>query len=112
MPETKERIIEGSGNVFADLQLDNADELLVCAELTHLIHAELRDRHMTPAEAAKLLGVGEVDAAQLIAGRFVRFPTERLIRLLTALDRDVEIVVRPRPSGESRARLRVVSAVA
>ena len=112
MTMRKERIVEGVGNVCADLRLENANELLVSAELTHLIHAELRDRHMTQAEAARLLGIEEAEAAQLIAGRFVRFPTERLLHLLTALDRDVEIVVRPRPSGESRARLRVVSAAA
>ena len=112
MAEPDERIIEGSGNVFADLGLKEADELLVSAELTHLVHAEFRDRHITPIEAARLLGIQESEAAQLIAGRFVRFSTERLLHLLTALDRDVEIVVRPRSANRSRARLRVVSATA
>ena len=112
MTESDEQIIEGSGNVFADLQLENADELLVRAELTHLVHAELRDRRITPSEAARLLGLEEAAAAQLVAGRFVRFSTERLLHLLTALDRDVDIVVRPRPAGQSRAKLRVVSAAA
>lgn len=112
MIESDKRIVEGSGNVFADLGLKDADELLICAELTHLVHAELRDRRIAPAEAARLLGPEEADAAQLIAGRFVRFSTERLLRLLTALDRDVDIVVRPRPAGRAQARLRVVSAAA
>ncbi len=112
MTESDEQIIEGSGNVFADLGLADADELLVCAELTHLVHAELRDRHSTSFEAARLLGIEENEAAQLMAGRFVRFSTERLLHLLTRLDRDVDIVVRPRPAGQSRARLRVVSAAA
>ena len=112
MIESDEQIIEGSGNVFADLGLKDADEMLVCAELTHLIHAELRDRHITASEAAQLLGLEEAEAAQLIAGRFVRFSTERLLHLLTALDRDVDIVVRPRPAGQHRAKLRVVSAAA
>jgi predicted XRE-type DNA-binding protein len=107
-----ERIIEGSGNVFADLGLRDADELLVCAELTHLIHAELRDRHLTPAKASRLLGIEEAEAGQLIAGHFVRIPTERLLHLLTALDRDVDIVVRPRSAGQPRARLRVVTVAA
>jgi len=106
------RIIEGSGNVFADLGMEDADELLVSAELTHLIHAELRDRHLTSSDGAKLLGLDETQAAQLIGGYLVHFPTERLLHLLTALDQDVEIVVRPRPAGQSRARLRVVSAAA
>jgi predicted XRE-type DNA-binding protein len=112
MVESEERIVEGSGNVFADLGSRDADELLVCAELTHLVHAELRDRNLTPAGAARLLGLKEAEAAQLIAGRFDRVPTERLLQLLTALDRDVDIVVRPRSIGHSRARLRVVTAAA
>ena len=104
MNEPEARIIEGSGNVFADLGLAYADELLVCAELTHLVHAELRDRHCTPSEAARLLGIEENEAAQLMAGRFVRFSTEQLLHLLTGSDRDVDIVVRRRPAGQSRAR--------
>jgi predicted XRE-type DNA-binding protein len=112
MAESDNRIIEGGGNVFADLGLEDADELLVCAELTYLIHVELRERHITSSEAARLLGLEEAEAAQLMTGRFVRFPTERLLRLLTALDRDVDIVVRPRPAGQPRAKLRVVSAAA
>lgn len=110
MADNEEQIIEGSGNVFADLGLRDADELLISAELTHLVHADLRDRHIAPFEAAQLLGLEEAEAAQIIAGRFVRFSTERLLHLLTALDRDVDIVVRPRTAGRSRARLRVVSA--
>lgn len=112
MNEPEEQIITHSSNVFADLGLAGANELLICAELTHLIHAELRDRRIAPAEAARLLGLEEAEAAQLIAGRFVHFSTERLLHLLTALDRDVDIVVRPHPAGQSHARLRVVSATA
>jgi predicted XRE-type DNA-binding protein len=109
MAKGEEQIIEGGGNVFADLGMQDADELLVCAELSHLIHAELRDRHTTPSDAARLLGINEDVAAQLMAGRFVRLSTERLLHLLTALDRDVDIVVRPRLAGQVRAKLRVVS---
>ena len=112
MAESEERIVDGSGNVFADLGLSDADELLVCAELTHLIHAELCNRNLTPAGAARLLGLKEAEAAQFIAGRFARVPTERLLHLLTALDRDVDIVVRPRSVGQPHGRLRVVTAAA
>ncbi len=112
MNEPDGQVIEGSGNVFADLGLKDADELLICAELTHLVHAELRDRRIAPSEAARLLGLEESEAAQLIAGCFIRFSTERLLHLLTALDRDVDIIVRPRLAGQSQARLRVVSATA
>ncbi len=105
MADSENQIIEGSGNVFADIGLPDADELLITAELTHLVHAALRDRHLEPAEAARLLGLEEAVAAKLIAGRFVRLSTERLLHLLTSLGRDVDIVVRPRPAGQAQARL-------
>jgi predicted XRE-type DNA-binding protein len=104
------RIIEGSGNVFADLGMHDADQLMIQAELTHLVHAELRDRHITAEEAARRLGIDAAEATRLIAGDFVRLPTERLLHLLTALDHDIDIVVRPRSVSGSHARLRVVSA--
>ena len=112
MTDQDEQIIEGSGNVFADLGLSDADELLLSAELTHVIHTELRDRHATPVQAAGLLGVTEPEAQQLLEGRFVRFSAERLLHFLTALGRDVDIVVRPHPSAQPRARLHMVSTAA
>ncbi len=112
MAEREEQIIEGAGNVFDDLGLKEPDELLANAELTHLVYAELRDRNLTPAAAARLLDIQEAEIAQLMAGRFIRLSTERLLHLLTALDRDVDIIVRPRSADRSRARLRVVSAAA
>jgi predicted XRE-type DNA-binding protein len=112
MANNEEQIIEGSGNVFADLGMSDADELLVCAELSHLIHVELRRRKLTPNAAARLLDIDIAEAQQLIAGHFVRSPTDHLLHLLTALDRDVDIVVRPRAPSQSRPRLRVVSEAA
>ena len=38
MTDANEQVIAGSGNVFADLGLKDADELLVHAELVHLVH--------------------------------------------------------------------------
>ena len=110
MTDANEQVIAGSGNVFADLGLEDADELLVHAELVHLVHSELRRRRLNSGAAAGLLGIATDEAEQIISGRFVNLPTERLLHFLTMLDQDVEIVVRPRQAGQSRARLRVVSA--
>ena len=57
MTGSDDQIIDSSGNVFAGHGLRDADELPVCAEPTHLIHAELRDRRITPSDAARLLGL-------------------------------------------------------
>jgi hypothetical protein len=42
-------------------------------------------------------------------GRFTGFSTGRLIQLLNALDRDVEIVVKPKGKKSRRGRVKVVA---
>lgn len=103
------QIVEGSGNVFADLGLPHPEELQTRAELTRLIHNWIKERGLTQTAAAKLLGLKQPDVSQLMAGRFTHFSTDRLLRLLMALDRDVEIIVRPKSVGSAYARLRVTS---
>ncbi len=43
-------------------------------------------------------------------GRYAGFSTDRLIQLLTALDRDVEIVIKRKPRSRRQAKVRVVAA--
>ena len=97
----------GSGNVFADLGLPNADEMLAKAELAQKIGAIISRRRLTQADAAKLLGVDQPKVSALLRGHLSGFSFERLMRFLILLGRDVEIVVKePRPSRRS-ARLQV-----
>jgi predicted XRE-type DNA-binding protein len=102
---------EGSGNVFADLGLADPEEALAKAELARQIGALLAERGLTQAQAAALLGVDQPKVSALVRGRLEGFSLDRLLRFLLALDRDVEIVVRPRPGSPSGAggRVRVVA---
>jgi predicted XRE-type DNA-binding protein len=96
MSDTDEREIEfeeSSGNVFADLGLPDADELLLKAGLAHQISVILEERGLTQAEAAHTLGTQQPRISQLVRGSLGGFSLERLIRFLNALGRDVEIVV-------------------
>ena len=61
-------------------------------------------------EAAKLLGIDQPKVSALMRGRLSGFSTERLIRFLNVLDRDVEIVVKPKPRSRRRGRIKVVAA--
>jgi predicted XRE-type DNA-binding protein len=99
-----------SGNVFADLDLPEAQELLVKAELAHRIGSIIRHRHLTQVEAAQVLGVDQPKISALLRGRLAGFSTERLLRFLTTLDRDVEIVIKKKPRTRAHASLRVVMA--
>jgi predicted XRE-type DNA-binding protein len=103
----KTKIDKGSGSVFADLGLADADELESKAQLAHRIGEIIRGRHLTQLEAAEVLGATQPMVSKLINGQLHGFSMERLVRFLNALDRDVEIVVRRRPRSRDHGRTRV-----
>jgi predicted XRE-type DNA-binding protein len=97
---------ESSGNVFADLGLPDADELMVKAELARTIRGLIERRSLTQTEAARLLGTTQPKVSDLFRGRLDGFSMERLYRFLNALGQDVQIVVRPKPRSRGRATIR------
>ncbi len=86
---------ESSGNVFADLGLENPEELLAKAQLVQRIADIIAERKLTQARAATLLGVNQPKVSALLRGKLEGFSTDRLFRFLNALGRDVEIIIRP-----------------
>lgn len=103
-------IHEGSGNVFADVGLKNPDEYLAKAELARQIIKALGDRGLTQTQAAEVLGVSQPKVSALRNGQLDGFSTDRLIRFLNVLGRDVRIVVTAKPRSRPRARLTVQAA--
>ena len=95
-------VTEGSGNVFADLGLPDSDQELMRARLTLQIARIIKDRGLTQAEAAKILGIQQPHVSALTRNRAGKFSVGRLIEFLTALGHDVEITVKPtaREHGE------------
>lgn len=105
MPNRESRL--SSGNVFADLNLPQADDLLVKAELTAKIVAEIQRRRMTQTQAAATLGVDQPKISALKQGKLSGFSVERLMRFLLLLGHDIEITVKGKSKSRSTARLRV-----
>ncbi len=106
MKTDKVKIERGSGNVFADLGIPDADAHLLKAELVTRIDRIIRQRGLKQVEAAKLLGLSQPDVSRLLRGNFREYSMERLLRLLTTLGRDVDIVIRE-SQQERSGRLRV-----
>lgn len=96
-----------SGNVFADLGLPNPEEALAKAELAHKITVLIRERGLTQAQAAKLLGVDQPKVSALIRGHLTGFSLERLMRFLLLFGQDIKITVKASPSSRTRARVMV-----
>jgi len=101
----------GSGNVFTDLGFSNANDLSLQAELTGLSYLRIKELGLTQVQAAKRLGLKQPDISRLMGGRHSGFSAERLFRALTALDEDIEIIVRKKPARARRSgRVRFVAA--
>ena len=97
----------GSRNVFADLDLPDADTHLLKAELVSRLDDIIRQRRTTQAEAARVLGLSRPDLSRLLRGSFQEYSLERLLRFLMALGCDIDIVIRPSVS-DTGGTLRIV----
>jgi len=102
----KPDFIEGSGNVFADLGLGDAEERLAKAELAQKIGAILRHRRLTQVQAAEVLGIDQPKVSALLCGQLSRFSIEKLMQFLLLLGRDVSITIKPRQGTRSKLVLR------
>jgi len=102
------RVTVGSGNVFADLGLPEPDEELVKADLAIEIRGAIAARRLSQVAAARLMGIDQPKVSALLNGRLANFSSDRLMRLLAALGRDVDIRIRPAPRSRSRGRVRVL----
>jgi len=91
---------EGSGNVFADLEMENADELFARARLGYCVYKILEEQKLKQREIAALLGIAQPDVSHLMNGHFNRFTTDKLLAFLKRLNRKVTIQVSPRRPGE------------
>ena len=100
----------GSGNVFADLDYPNPEEALAKSRLTRVIAEILKQRGLTQTQAAELLGIDQPKVSRLVRGQFRDFSLERLIQFLGALDRQVDIVVRPAKGKRKKEYLNVEAA--
>lgn len=103
----KARIERGSGNVFADLGLPDAEQRLTKANLAHEICALIEGAGLTQTQAARRLGIDQPKVSMLMRGRLKDFSTERLMHFIVMLGRDVIIGIRE-PQDERHPSMRVL----
>lgn len=93
---------EGSGNVFADLGLPDAEELLAKAKLVHAISKTMESRSVTQKQLAEIIGEHQTKVSKLLRGITDGFSSDKLLHILNRLDQDVEIIIRPKPESAQR----------
>ncbi|HTW94475.1 MAG TPA: helix-turn-helix transcriptional regulator [Tepidisphaeraceae bacterium] len=91
---------ESSRNVFADLGLEDADELFARAKIGFHVFQVLKDKKLPQREIASLLGIKQPEVSHLMNGHFSRFTTDKLLDFLKKLECKVVIRISPHKRGE------------
>jgi predicted XRE-type DNA-binding protein len=97
----KKEIVEGvavemgSGNVFADLGLANADKLKIKSGLVVKITRAMRRLGLSQAEAGRRIGIPQPKVSAMLHGDFANLSERKLMDCLTRLGYDIEINVIP-----------------
>ena len=100
----------GSGNIFADLGLPNAGEHQLKAALIVQLKRQITERGLTQVAAAQLVEMKQPDLSKLMRGQFRLASVEKLMRMLTAFDQDVEITLKPRRKRGETGRITFIRA--
>ena len=108
-PKTDQTVAVSSGNVFTDLGFADAEERKTKVRLAFAINGILERRRLPQAQSALLLGINQPKISALAHYRLEGFSVERLMHFLTAVDRDIEIVIRRKPRTRRPARIVVTA---
>ena len=85
----------GSGNVFADLCLPDADKLKIKSGLVIEITKAMRTMGITQKAAAERMGISQPKVSAMLRGDFTNLSERKLMDCLNRLGYDIEIKVRP-----------------
>lgn len=99
----------GSGNIFADLGFENAEEMQFKAGLIYEIDQIIRTRRMTQTQAAKIIGMDQPTLSKMLRGQFLSLSVERLFEILNRLGRRVEVHIIATEDESERARTLLVA---
>ena len=102
-----DEITRGTGNVLADLGVEDAEDLSIKIQLAVAMNRIIQGRRLKQAEIAALLGIPQPKVSGLVNYKLDGFSVERLMHFLTALNRDVEICIRKKPRSRQDGRILV-----
>lgn len=102
-------ITRGSTNVFDDLGYKDGAERQIKTRLALAVNELLQGRKLKQREIATLLHIPQPKVSALINYRLDQFSVEKLMSFLTALNQDVEIVIRQRARSRKPGQITVLS---
>jgi predicted XRE-type DNA-binding protein len=93
--EPKPLLEQSGGNVYADLGMADAQEMLVKAKLASKIGDIVKLQNLTQQQAAELLAMPQPKVSLLLRGQFRGISEAKMLECLARLGRDIDIVVKP-----------------
>jgi predicted XRE-type DNA-binding protein len=103
MAKKIEAVEVGTGDVFRDLGFADAGERKLRVQLAMRLNDLIKERKLTQTVVAEIFGIPQPHVSELRNYKLTRFSSERLLHFITQLDRDIEIIIRPKaenhPSG-------------
>ncbi len=99
MSRAKMQVRKSGGNVFADLNLPDANAHMLKAQIVAELYRLTQTRKLTQSRAGELMGISQPEVSRLFKGHFREYSIDRLITFLTAFNQDVVISVEPRASS-------------
>ena len=109
-PKTQKNLDSGAGSRHADIGVENADEMLVKAQLAASIQEILSSRNLTQTQAAEILGLPQPKLSRMLHGHFRGISEAKMMDCITRLGRDVQIVIGPEHQTGQTGRVEVVYA--
>jgi predicted XRE-type DNA-binding protein len=91
--------VRGSGDFLRDMGYDDPDEMRVKFTLANTIAMAIEQRHLKQADVAKLTGLAQPDISRIVNGIVKDYSLIRLMRVLTALGKDVSIGITDTSGG-------------
>jgi predicted XRE-type DNA-binding protein len=103
-------IEEGTGNVYADLGMADADEMIVKAQLATKIGEIIKSRKWSQQQAADVLGLTQPKLSKMLRGQFRGISEAKMLNCLARLGRDIQIIIGPARRAASAGYVAVVFA--
>lgn len=103
----KIKYTKSSGNIFADLEFPNPQDMLTKVDLAIQINEIIKKKKLTQTQAAALLAIDQPKISALSKGKLSGFSLERLFRFLTILDQDITIKISPKKISKEKAKISV-----
>ena len=93
MNEDDVKVTESSGNIFADLGVENPKEYQLKSRLASMIYDSIKAKGWTQKRSAEVLGITQPDVSNICRGLLDHFSAEKLLNFLAKLEHRVTITV-------------------